>query len=375
MAKLIPGSRGLRFSLVLLLLFIMTSGAKRSCGGDKGGEDGPKSKEKELIEEALINVRAEPPSRRSMEEVIEVHGNLEPLERVDVVAEVSGTIVDVSAREGDRVRRGDLLARIDDEEYQLNLRQARTALRVARFDYNSTKILYEEGMKSRQEMEQKWRSYEDARTNVDLYELRLNNTKVRSPIDGLVVTRNAEPYREASAMEVLFTVADLSGYEINITVTEAEVAKIRVGQNVRVRVDALAKDLDSFPLEATVTRIQPRVDPQTGTVEVEISLKDPGAGARMGMFARLRIVTDVREKALAIPRRALPAEDDKYVWVVEDGKPRMREIETGLVDQNWVEIVGGLSPEDRVIIEGHTALTENSRINIVAADGGEPKSN
>jgi len=324
-----------------------------------------KAKGDEKIEEAAIAVRVERPSLRKMEEVIEVHGNLEPTEQVDVVTEVSGTVVEVLAEEGDMVKQGDLLARIDDDEYQISLRQAKAAYRVAEFDYKSTKTLYDEGMKSRSEFEKMRRSYLDSKANLETYQLRVANTRIEAPIEGMVVARNIEPYHQANAMEVLFTVADLSSYEITITVTEAEVAKLRLGQQVRVRVDALADDHDSFGLVATVRRIQPRVDPTTGSVQVEIELPDPGPGARMGMFTRLRIVTAVHENAMVIPRRALSTENENSVWVADDGKPKQAKVRTGLVDRLGIEILEGLDRDSMVIVEGHAALTEKSKINVV----------
>jgi membrane fusion protein (multidrug efflux system) len=209
------------------------------------------------------------------------------------------------------------------------------------------------------------RSYDDSRSNLELSRIRLANTEIKSPLKGTVVSKAAEMYHQAGAMEVLFTVADLSGYKVPITVTEAEVAKIRIGQKVRVRIDALAPDADSFPLEGTVTKIQPRVDPQTGTVGVEVSVPEPGANARLGMFTRLKIVTATHPEALVIPRPALSAEDGNHVWVAGQDGPKLVEITTGLLDQKGVEVLSGLSTSDLVIVEGQAALTPKSKLNIV----------
>jgi len=318
-----------------------------------------------LMEEAPINVRAEYPVVRPMEEVIEVHGNLEATEQVDVVTEVSGPIVAIMAKESDQVEPGQVLARIDDEEYKLNLRQSQSAYRVARSDYLTAKQLFDEGMKARSDFEKMKRTYDDARSNLALGRIRLANTEIKSPIKGTVVSKTAEMYHQAGAMEVLFTVADLSGYKVPITVTEAEVAKIQLGQKVRVRIDALAPDADSFPLEGTVSKIQPRVDPQTGTVGVEVSVPEPGANARLGMFTRLKIVTATHPEALVIPRKALSAEDGNHVWTVGSEGPKLAEIQTGLLDQKGVEILSGLAPDDLVIVEGQAALTPKSKLKIV----------
>jgi membrane fusion protein, multidrug efflux system len=354
--------RGRRAAAMGLMLVLALAAAGPKCQrSDQAKNDAPAT-------EAAIKVRAEHPAPRSMEEVIEVHGNLDPVEQVDVVCEVSGTIVAINVQAGDPVDKGQLLAKIDDQEYQLNLRQAETALSVARSDYNSTKVLFDQGMKSKQEMEKIKRAYDDAQTNHALSRRRLDRCEIKSPLKGVVVARKAEVYHQAGAMEVLFTIADLSSYIVKITVTEGEVAKLRVGQPVRVRVDALTAAPEEFPLAGTVKRIQPKVDPQTGTVEVEVAIEGPGPGARVGMFTRLRIVTAVHENALVISRRALSGEGGDMVWVIDGEHGRLTEIKTGLIDQTGIEVLAGLSPEDQVITDGYAALTEKSRIEIVAAD-------
>jgi len=326
---------------------------------------GDPAKGQEKLDEAPINVRAEHPVLRAMEEIIEVHGNLEPIEQVDVVTEVSGPITKILVDEGDVVEEGQFLAAIDDEEYKLNLRQAESAYRVARSDYVSAQQLFDQGMKSRSEYEKMKRSYDDASSNLELSRIRLKNTEVKSPIPGVVISRQAEVYQQVGAMEVLFTIADLSGFKVPITVTEAEVAKIEVGQNVRVRIDALAADPESFSIAGAVGKIQPRVDPQTGTVQVEVTVPDPGKGARPGMFTRLKIVTSTHPNALVIPRRAMLAEEGNHVWVVDGTGARMVEIVPGIMDNHGLEIRSGLSPADVVIVEGQAALTPKSKIAIV----------
>jgi len=348
--------RSIKIRTLYALVVLVSSLALLSC---------EKRNEETVTEEAKINVRAESPVIKDMYEVVEVHGNLEPQKQAEVVSEVSGTVMGLYAEEGDKVKRGDVLAKIDDEEYLLNLRQAESAFNVAESDYESTKELFEQGMKSKSELEKMERTYIDAKTNLQMNRIRLKNTEVKTPIGGTVVKRNVDLYRQINAMEPLFRVADLDGFLINITVTEAEVARIRLGQNVKVRIDAVVDDPNSFPFEGTVSKIQPMVDPQTGTVEVEVTLPHPGLGVRPGMFARLKIVTGLHEDTLAIPRRALSSEDEKHVWVVDGDRARMVEIETGLTDAKTIEITSGLSPDDLVIIEGQGALTPKSKINIV----------
>lgn len=325
---------------------------------------GPGQKTK-TEEEAAINVAVEHPIIRAMEEVIEVHGNLSPRALAVVVSEVSGEILELPAHEGDEVKVGQLLARIDDEEYRLSLRQSEAAYRVAKSDFESTNALFKEGMKSRLEWETKKRSYEDASSNLQMQRIRFNNCQIKSPIDGIVTERKVELHQLAGSMEQMFTIHDVTSFKLDITVTEKEVARLREGQEVRIRVDAVSQDDKEFPLIGRVSRIQPQVDPKTGTVQVEISLPNPGGGVRSGMFARLRIVTNVHENAMVIPRQAITEDEGSFVWVAEGNGVRMVQVKTGLMDEEGVEILSGLTPGDQVVVEGQGALSPKSTINVV----------
>ncbi len=323
------------------------------------------------LDQALINVLAVHPQVRGMEAVIEVHGNLAPSEEVDVVAETSGTVVEVLVKEGDRVRAGELLARLDDKEARLSLDQAETTFEVMESDYLRTRELYSDGMASRSDFEKVKRSFQDAKSNLEMTRLRLKDTVIKSPIAGLLVERNIEPYQRVGAMESLFKVADVSAFRIPVTVTEAEVAKIRTGQKVRIRVDAVSDNPGSYPFQGDVERIKPMVNPNTGTVELEVLMPAGHPGLRLGMFARLMIVTDVHEDAVVVPRRALVADQTDQVWVVEGDRAGLVEVKTGLRDEKGVEVLEGVSKDDLVITEGQSALTPKSRINIVNPEDDE----
>jgi len=326
------------------------------------------SPENDRLQEAPIYVKAVFPDSRLMEEVIEAHGNLEPIEQVEVVARASGRITRVHVMEGDTVEKGRLLAEIDDQELRLSLSQARNAHRVARSDYLSSKELFDQGMKSRSELEKMKRAYDDAQANLRMSELRLADSLVRTPMAGTVLKRNVELYQQVSTMESAFTVGDLSRFKVRLTVTESEVAKLQVGQPVRIRVDAVATDPDSYPFLGRVGKIHPRVDPQTGTVEIEILLPEMEPRVRPGMFARLKIVTAARPRALTIPRRALISERGSQVWVAEGDRARLVSVELGLSDRDGLEVVAGLGPDDLVIVEGQGALTSQSRIEVVEGE-------
>jgi membrane fusion protein (multidrug efflux system) len=346
-----------RISTVLLatLILIMITDCRRPRR-DKGSEDNP--------EVMAINVEAAYPERRDMDEVIEVNGNLEPVVHVEIFARQSGLIEEIFKEEGDRVEKDDLLAKVDDDEIRLSYEQARLAYQVAREKYQRYKGLFQKNMVSTQEFEDIERAYNDAKVNMDSARLRLEYTDITTPVSGTVVERMCEPQQLVGTMEKVFAVAQLHQFKIPIFITEAEIGKIEENQDVRIRVDALNPDPAVYPYTGYIDHISPRINPSNGMVEVRVMLKNPGE-LKMGMFCRLKIITARRTDALVIPKKALMGEEINQVWVVDGDRGQLREVVTGIRDDKYVEILSGIKPEEMVITEGQTALTEKSRIRIV----------
>jgi membrane fusion protein (multidrug efflux system) len=311
-----------------------------------------------------INVEAAYPERRDMDEVIEVNGNLEPVVHVEIFARQSGLIEEIFKEEGDRVEKDDLLAKVDDDEIRLSYEQARLAYQVAREKYQRYKGLFQKNMVSTQEFEDIERAYNDAKVNMDSARLRLEYTDITTPVSGTVVERMCEPQQLVGTMEKVFAVAQLHQFKIPIFITEAEIGKIEENQDVRIRVDALNPDPAVYPYTGYIDHISPRINPSNGMVEVRVMLKNPGE-LKMGMFCRLKIITARRTDALVIPKKALMGEEINQVWVVDGDRGQLREVVTGIRDDKYVEILSGIKPEEMVITEGQTALTEKSRIRIV----------
>jgi len=153
-----------KFTAVLLVsLAVMTLVDCKGFSRDKGRAE---------TEVEAMSVEAAQPVRRTMAESVEVSGNLEPIEKADVYVQQSGIVREVFAKEGDRVKKGQLLAKIEDNEIALSYRQARNSFELLRDKYAKYQELYRDKMVSEQEFKELERSYHDAESNYKLYQLR-----------------------------------------------------------------------------------------------------------------------------------------------------------------------------------------------------------
>lgn len=226
-------------------------------------------------------------------------------------------------------------------------------------------------MVSEQEFKEMERSYKDAESNYLLYKLKYENTELRSPIDGTVVEKSCEPHQFLGAMEKAFTVAKLDQFKIKIYVTESALEKLKLDQEVAVRIDAIDGDTVGYPHRGNISMIGAQVDANTGTAPAEVLIKNPPPGAKPGMFARLKIITSRRANVLAVPKKALVREEPAELWVIRGDRVELRQVHTGLEDESYLEVIQGLSPGEQVVTAGQEALSDKSQVKVVNS-GAKP---
>jgi RND family efflux transporter MFP subunit len=230
---------------------------------------------------------------------VSVSGTVSPIRSVGVNSQLGGALLAVLVQEGDTVRQGTVLARIDDRELQAQLRSAEAAFEVAESALERAEQLRERQVITQPEYERDRTAFEAARAQRDQLLTRVGFAEVRSPIDGVVTEKMVETGDVVGANNRLFTLADVSTMVVRVSVSELDVVEIGAGQEVNVRFDA-------FPGESIVGRVLrvfPSADPATRLVPVEVALEGPQARrmARPGFLARVNFALDPHPGALLVP--------------------------------------------------------------------------
>ncbi len=289
-----------------------------------------------------------------------------------IMPKVRGEIVAVLADEGDRVRAGQVLARLDGDQLRLEVAQAEANLRKLERDYERNVELQKRGLVSVTAFDNLRYELDAARATYDLAQLQLSYTEIRSPIAGVVIDRRnivrvgntVTPVGGVieSADSALFAVADFDSLVVNVQVPETQMSRLAVGQPARVRVDAVP----GRHFDGRISLITPGVDDETATFPVKLELEDPDGLLRPGMFARVDIVYERKPDALQIPRSALlDGDGPPRVFVATDGTAQERVVELGLSNGGYVEILSGVEPADQVVVIGQGALKEGAVIRVV----------
>ena len=326
--------------------------------GSRAGDDGRKEDEAP----PPVTVEAVPATPRAMAASYSGSASLEARAEAQVVAKTSGVALQVLVEEGDVVRAGQVLVRIDADRARLNLAQADVQVKKLEANFRRASELVKQQMVSVGDHDQLRFDLENARAMLRMAQLELSYTNVTAPISGVVASRSIKPGNFVQINTPIIRIVDNSRLEATLNVPERDLTTLRAGLPVRMQVDALA----GKTFEGVVDRIAPVVDAGSGTFRVVCAF-DPDDGAlQPGMFARIGIDYDSRGAALAIPRTALLEDDgEPAVYVVRDGKAVRTAITTGYVDGGFIEVRDGLAEGERVVTAGKVALRDGNAVQVI----------
>jgi membrane fusion protein (multidrug efflux system) len=312
---------------------------------------------------ATVPVEVQQPTRGEMLAVYSGTAPIEADEEATVVAKVAGEVREILVEEGDAIREGQVLARLDGDRLRLELEQSEANLHKLERDYKRNLELVAKGLVAQGAVDNIRFEMEALKAARDLARLELGYTEIRAPIEGVVSARFVKVGNTIKPGDPTFEVTDLDPLIAYVHVPEREFRNVAPGQNAVVAIDALGSDR----FRAVVERISPTVDSATGTFKATLEIRDSSNRVKPGMFARVNIVVDRRPDALKIPRTAIvEADGGESVFVVKDAVAIQQPVRTGLTNAGWVEIVEGLDGDERVVVIGQTGLKSGNAVEVVS---------
>ncbi|MEO8671623.1 MAG: efflux RND transporter periplasmic adaptor subunit [Tahibacter sp.] len=284
---------------------------------------------------------------------------LEAEREAKVVSEVGGVVLALSVEEGQSVRKGQVLARLDAERAQVVLRQAEAEMQRIVHNDARNEQLFERKLIARNAYEQNKSDLATHKAEVELARLTLSKSAVIAPFDGVITRRFIKQGQLLKANEVAFEMADFRDLKARLRVPERASVALRAGQAVDFHADAMP----GKTYLAEVARVSPVVDAKSGTVEILIKVDNSSNDLRPGLFSRLDVAYDHVAAAILLPKSALlSGERDSNVYVVDGGKARRVAVKLGYEAGNNVQVLSGVSPGAEVVIAGQRALSEGSPV-------------
>ena len=318
---------------------------------------------------AAVPVEVATVERATISSFIETNGTLEAENEVEIVARTSGPLTELRVEEGDQVRRGETLARIDEKEIRAQVEIARVALEEAEVAYERAVQLREERLISPEEYETIETRYQTAKAQLEGAQIQLGYTRILAPFGGLITERHVQFAEQVSPSTPLFHLSDFDPLLCPVQVPERDLGRLAIGQTAYLTVEAWPGER----FTARVLRIRPVVEAETGTVKVtlEVEARDQ---LRPGMFARVYLQTETRENSLVIPKSALSLESiGDTVYVFAEGAAERRDVTLGFQEGDRVEVTAGLQAGERVVTVGQDGLSDGTPIQLLNhANGDSP---
>ena len=338
-------------TFISVLIFNLTG-----CG------ENSKSKNPEEKENAAIPIEVSVVEKGKISAVFSGTANLEAEEEATVVAKVAGLVKSIFVEEGDFVKKGQVLAKLDDEKPLFKLNQARANLNKSKNEMERNEKLFRQNLISAEAFDKIKYECESIKATFDLARLEVNYTSIKAPINGVVSTRFIKEGNMININDPTFHITDFDPLNAVLYVPERHMNKLEKEQSVDFTVDAIT----DLMFTGSIKRISPVVDPNSGTIKVTVEVDDPQGKLKPGMFGRVNIIYDTHEKTLLVPKEAVLIEDrESSVFVVRDTLAFRQIVFSGYVNVTHMEIVSGLNAGDTIVTIGQSSLKDSSKILII----------
>jgi RND family efflux transporter MFP subunit len=313
------------------------------------------AKEEAQTVEKVESVKLETAFMQEVPQTMTYTATVQPDKRNSISSSMPSRIREIYVEVGDHVKKGQLLVELD----ATNIMQQKVQLDNLELEYNRAKELVAVGGASQQQLDQITTQYEAAKTS---YENLLENTKLLSPVTGVVTARNFDSGDMAQGP--ILTVMQINPVKIVINVSETEFTKVKTGMPIDITFDVYGDEA----FKGKVSLVYPTIDPATRTFGVEVEIPNANNRIRPGMFARATINFGNIERVVVADRAVIkrPGSGDRFVYVYNnDGTVSYVKVELGRHIDNLYEIISGIDKDMQVVVAGQTRLNDGVKVNVV----------
>ncbi len=315
-----------------------------------------------IIERPPINAVIYPVTPSIIRDKINLPGNIEPWNSLELMAKVSGTVAEVPAKEGDEVKAGDVLARIEEDDYQIALQRAEARYRLAKANFERDKAVFSKGVIPVAELESKETNLLTAKADLDNARLQLTRCTIKAPIDGVVRRLDVKVGLFLSMADPVGQLLQIDQVKAVVGIPESDISAVRQIDTIDVSLQALG----DMVVTGKKHFLSPSPDTTARLYKMELQLDNASRSILPGMFVRAEVVKRSVVDAIAIPfYSVISRNDEQFVFVEEDGIARKRPVKLGIMENWMVEVTSGLNPQDKLVIEGHRDMEEGREINVV----------
>lgn len=348
-------------SIYFLLTFVLIS--VEGCS-DQGAQGGGFTMPPMPVEIAEVK-------EQNVADKFEAVGTIEAIEAVTVVSEIDASVINIPFEEGSRIKRGDIIAQLDDSQLAAEVSRAEALYKQSQAVYKRVKSIVEQNAGAPQDLDDAEASLKVSEANLQLAKARLAKTRITAPFDGIVGSRKVSVGTFLRTGNAITELANLNEIRVSFSAPERFLSQLKKGAVVNVSSPVYPGHI----VNGRIIAIEPIIDSDTRSAKVVARVQNPDQKFRPGMSANVSVVLNERSNALTIPNEAVFANGNQsFVYVVNaDSSVKLTAITAGLQLSDIVEVLQGLQPGMKVIQAGHQKVYDGAKVMPVNANEDETK--
>ncbi|MEN8227775.1 MAG: efflux RND transporter periplasmic adaptor subunit [Bacteroidota bacterium] len=319
------------------------------------------AEEKTPVRDSAINIRVQPVEYVAFKIPVRTTGLLSTTTQMKLSFKTGGIIKQLNIREGESVRKGDVLALLDLSEIRAQVNQTRIGLEKAERDLTRAKNLYRDSVATLEQYQNARSAYELARSRKQIADFNLLHSRIKAPSDGKIQKVLVETNEMiAPGYPAILFASTENDWIVRASLTDKDIVKLSIGDSGKVKMDAFPGTL----FDAEVSELGTIADPVTGTYEVELMMLQSLPQFRTGFFSRVQIYPTEISRSLVVPVEALLDASDKRaaVFIYVQGKALRKRVITGSILQDKIEVLEGLEEGELVITDGAQYVTKDAKV-------------
>lgn len=307
---------------------------------------------------AAVLVKTGSPTTHSFESSLAFLGTFEPSRQNTIGSDANGKLVSIKFQEGDQVRQGQLLAKVDDEMLQLQLQNADVGLEGQKNDDRRYSNLEKENAVSGVQVEKTRLGVRSGELQKKQIQKQIKSTSIVAPYSGVITRKMIDLGSFVGQGTPLFELTDISSLKLTVNVPERDVLKFRLGQGVSVRADIYGDK----EFAGKITNISVVAD-RAHNFKVQITVPNPKRELMAGMYGSVRLKNNASVTRLAVPRVALVGSSkNPQVYVVRNNIAHLTTFNAGTSDGDYIEVVSGINKGDVIVVKGQVNLQDKTKI-------------
>jgi membrane fusion protein (multidrug efflux system) len=340
--------------LIIVVLTVIISGEKKRLQEEKATAQ---AQPRKAVNAVLLNLQP-----GVIQDALNLPGIIEPWVRLELMARINGTIVEVLVQEGSEVREGDVLARIEPDDYRIALDSARASYTLAKSNYQRARKMVRSKTIPVADLETSETRMYTAKAAMEDAELKLSRCTITAPMSGVIRRLDAKVGLLLNIGDPVAEILQIDRVKAVVGIPESDVKAIRDIPAMELTIKAL----DNRRLSGKKHFLASSPESAAHLYRLELELDNPDRDILPGMFFRAHVVKSIVRDAIAVPLYSvISRNDEQFVFTAQDNVVHKRKVKLGIIEGWLVQVTDGLQPGDQVVIEGHRDVEDGQKINVI----------